>query len=279
MERSHRELSFVWDAGKVTASVDGEAVVSDLEVGETANEFDDSVPGPLDEAATVPLVPTSVLTISGTPSERARILDLLQPDDELAEELVGYAEESPTYDDMAWEKEPVGPELLIDSVSYAWLQTDEGWKVVPRNLRASLRDVARLSDWMSASMTGMVVDAGCVAGDGIALSWMWNDVDGLRWLEVDYEPGSPAQLANQFFSDVFGDYDPLCFVDEADGWETEISIGKDVPDEVLGHALTLIRRPCKEHDRPDLEWRLGMDGSWWRWTGTTFVRDEPQDPE
>lgn len=267
-EGTDRVVEFTWIDGALSASIDDQVVVAGIRWPD-----DGELPPGLAAATEIPASPRTRLIVTGSPIERAKVLSALHPSDELDESLAGLDEDANSMN-LDWEKVEVGPGLLVRDEPWAWLLADAEWKVVPRGFRDSETDVVRLSDWMSASMTGMVVDGGCVRCDPIALSWFWNDIDGLLWLSVDYAPGTPDELATDFFDMALGDYGTLCFVDEAEGWETDLTVGDGVSDEVFGAGLTRLRGPCADHDRPDLEERLEMGGSDWRWNGTTFVRDD-----
>lgn len=140
-----------------------------------------------DSASTIPIVDDlrsyletnhlSVLTVANgegvtvraeLPELRA-ILAALQPDDESVEEFEAEVDE---IGDRIHEFSAMGS-VQINGEEWGWLRDDQGWKPTPKG---EGREIASMSAWMSASMTGAFLTAGIRAWDnGTAMLWFDDD--------------------------------------------------------------------------------------------------------
>lgn len=201
-------------------------------------------------------------------STTCRLLHALSPDPELEDALELALDDS---GDRIHELEAFGS-VRINGDEWGWLKDYRGWKPAPKGDGS---EVARMSAWMSASMTGAALSAGIRAWpNGTAMVWFDDDDSNPEGdsVQMEYAVEDWDELAVRLGGFFRSWYDEICPYCE-EGWEIDGSFDERFGVDALRQIVSLTWRPCEDHIVNTTEDEVEFAGRWWAWDGEGWHPD------
>jgi hypothetical protein len=195
---------------------------------------------------------------------RAKILEAFAPPDSEFDALVETAEEM----DFPFEDvDPIDVGIHIDGNRWGWAPLDNSYSAFGLSPIGESDLVADFNAWMSASMTGVVLDSGARRWGDIALQWLSDDSD-VSWQKMIYNVDDWTELLDSIVLLDGLELCPACESDEPSGWVLNLTVSPIYSSETLGRVIANVWRPCEAHRGMDcplefasLKWKWG-DGVW-----------------
>jgi hypothetical protein len=198
--------------------------------------------------------------------ERAKILENLTSSSGLMDWLFDH-----NIEDVVPVSEPLvdaGNRIDEQPWGWYWLSDQDRWLFAPLT-KGQYQAGARA--WMSASMTGAVIETGICCWGTVCLCWHTDDSD-----QSDYAIRHDVQdwdnLLLEVCSSLLDGLDPICpTCDEEDpsGWEVSVSASPIFSNSVVGDALTSVWQPCNFHLNKSVI--LEAADRLWRWDGDSWT--------
>ncbi len=229
----------------------------------------------LNDVVLAALMPKTALSLNLEGSDRDKFLSGLTPGDPDA--LLEVATKN--YPDL-WDFEEgrsISTGNTIDAKPWGWMPTTVEWYpdgpgsydefgIAPKSLSTKAAENS-MSFYMSASMAGGAYTSSMRFSDGVSLSTLSADEDGIVNFDLAYGANPGAFFSN--LVDLVLDDDCLGGLEccpheecEQDGWEIEIKAQKYIPSAAIADAVNRIWTPCEQHRDSAIEFTIDDMGDW-----------------